>query len=217
MSASKTSRLQTNMANLSVSTSSSQRPNASNPTSKKTQAPVIESWDEEEDDDEDDNDHAMSSSDTETETGGINTPPTGSKIRHKRNPSDYPDAPPPTPSAMSPVVSSNEFAKGKNARSTMIDSASDVSYHPSYDFRNTGSSGLTSEDHEQKRPEKSTAVASRLIAAGLGVKAPKRTEEQKEYEKAVRAQERKKKEKEIADRKKAELDRERAKEAMWEG
>lgn len=68
----------------------------------------------------------------------------------------------------------------------------------------------------EKRPEKSTAVASRLIAAGLGVRAPKRTEEQKEYDRAVRAQERKRKEREIQEEKKRKEEAERAKVAIWE-
>jgi len=59
-------------------------------------------------------------------------------------------------------------------------------------------------------------VASRLIAAGLGVKAPKKTEEQRLYEKSIREQERRKKEREIQERKKEEEQRERAKAAVWE-
>lgn len=55
-----------------------------------------------------------------------------------------------------------------------------------------------------------------MIAAGLGVRAPKRTEEQKEYEKSVRAQERRKKEREIEERNQAKRDAERAKAAIWE-
>ena len=67
-----------------------------------------------------------------------------------------------------------------------------------------------------KRPEKSTAVASRLIAAGLGVKAPRRTEEQREYDRAVREQERKRKEREIEERNREKERVERAKAAVWE-
>ena len=63
-----------------------------------------------------------------------------------------------------------------------------------------------------KRPEKSAAAASRLIAGALGVRAPKMTQEQREYEKAVREKERRRREEE----------KERAKEeerkiaAVWE-
>lgn len=63
-----------------------------------------------------------------------------------------------------------------------------------------------------KRPEKSAAAASRLIAGALGVRAPKMTQEQREYERAVREKERKRREEE----------KERAKEeerkiaAVWE-
>ncbi len=63
-----------------------------------------------------------------------------------------------------------------------------------------------------KRPEKSAAAASRLIAGALGVRAPKMTPEQREYERAVREKERRRREEE----------KERAKEeerkiaAVWE-
>ena len=36
-----------------------------------------------------------------------------------------------------------------------------------------------------KRPEKTTAVAGRMIAAGLGVRAPMRTDEVREFDKAM--------------------------------
>ncbi|KAF2221144.1 hypothetical protein BDZ85DRAFT_266356 [Elsinoe ampelina] len=67
-----------------------------------------------------------------------------------------------------------------------------------------------------KRPEKSTAVASRLIAAGLGVKAPRRTEEQREYDKAMRAQEAKKREREREEERRRKEESERAKRAIWD-
>ncbi|KAF4547494.1 Hypothetical protein D9617_41g062450 [Elsinoe fawcettii] len=67
-----------------------------------------------------------------------------------------------------------------------------------------------------KRPEKSTAVASRLIAAGLGVKAPRRTEEQREYDKAIRAQEAKRREREREEEKRRKEESERAKKAIWD-
>ena len=39
------------------------------------------------------------------------------------------------------------------------------------------------------RPEKTDAVAKRMIAGALGVKAPKKTEEQKAYDKAIKEKE----------------------------
>lgn len=54
----------------------------------------------------------------------------------------------------------------------------------------------------EKRPEKTTATANRLIAGALGIKAPKKTEEQKQYEKATKEAEirRKAREKEAKER-----------------
>ncbi|RHZ43732.1 uncharacterized protein CDV56_102063 [Aspergillus thermomutatus] len=67
-----------------------------------------------------------------------------------------------------------------------------------------------------RRPEKQTAVAGRLIAGALGIRAPKRTEEQRAYDRAVKEQEirrRNREREEEAKRKEAE---ERAKAAIWD-
>jgi hypothetical protein len=109
---------------------------------------------------------------------------------------DYPAAPPPTP--ISPTYSSSRdtfispYGYG-------IDGASDV---------RTERSGL--------RPEKTDAIAKRMIAGALGVRAPKKTEEQKAYDRAVKEKEIKRRnaEKEAAARAKEEADR--AKAAVWE-
>jgi len=66
------------------------------------------------------------------------------------------------------------------------------------------------------RPEKTTASAARMIAGALGVKAPKRTEEQRQYDKAVREKEMKRKEREKEEKKQEEAQRERAKAAIWD-
>ena len=69
---------------------------------------------------------------------------------------------------------------------------------------------------EGRRPEKSTATASRMIAAGLGVKAPKKTEEQRAYDRVAKEQElkRRNREKEAVTKEKEEA--ERAKNAVWD-
>ncbi|KAG6041015.1 hypothetical protein E4U41_006210 [Claviceps citrina] len=67
-----------------------------------------------------------------------------------------------------------------------------------------------------KRPEKTDAVARRLIAAGLGLKAPKQTEEQKAYQKSVREQEKKKREQEKEEEQRRRAESEMAKAAVWE-
>ena len=70
---------------------------------------------------------------------------------------------------------------------------------------------------ERRRPEKSTAVASRLIAGALGVKAPKKTEEQRAYERSVKEQEIRRRNREKEQREKERLDGEKAKASVWDG
>lgn len=72
-------------------------------------------------------------------------------------------------------------------------------------------------EEERRRPEKSTAVAGRLIAGALGVKAPKKTEEQRAYDRAVKEQEIKRKNREKAAKEKEKEEAERAKSAVWDG
>ena len=55
-----------------------------------------------------------------------------------------------------------------------------------------------------------------MIAAGLGVRQPKKTEESKAYEKAVREKERKKREVEKVQAKERVEEVERAKRGVWE-
>lgn len=76
----------------------------------------------------------------------------------------------------------------------------------------TPSSSASSE----RRPEKTNAVAHRLIAGALGVKVPRRTEEQRAYDKAMREQEKRKRDKEREAKKKAEEDAAKAKAAIWD-
>ncbi|KAM0250472.1 hypothetical protein ACHAP5_002271 [Fusarium lateritium] len=67
-----------------------------------------------------------------------------------------------------------------------------------------------------RRPEKTDAVARRMIAAGLGLKAPKQTEEQRAYQKSVREQEKKKRELEKEEEKKRQAEVEKAKASVWD-
>ena len=68
----------------------------------------------------------------------------------------------------------------------------------------------------EKRPEKTDAVARRMIVAGLGLKAPKLTEEQKAYQRSVREQEKKKREQEKELEKKRKEEAEQAKASVWD-
>lgn len=66
------------------------------------------------------------------------------------------------------------------------------------------------------RPEKTTATAARIIAGALGVKAPKRTDEQRQYDKAAREKELKRRQREKEELERTKRDREAAIRAAWE-
>lgn len=55
-----------------------------------------------------------------------------------------------------------------------------------------------------------------MIAGALGIRAPKKTEEERAYEKAVREGERKRREREKVEKVREEEERERAKRSVWE-
>ncbi|KAL5117915.1 hypothetical protein ACEQ8H_004234 [Pleosporales sp. CAS-2024a] len=67
-----------------------------------------------------------------------------------------------------------------------------------------------------KRPEKTTAVAGRLIAGALGVRAPKRSEEEREFDRVVKDKERRKRTEEKARLKREDEERENRKKAIWD-
>ncbi|MCJ1468051.1 hypothetical protein MMC07_006677 [Pseudocyphellaria aurata] len=76
-----------------------------------------------------------------------------------------------------------------------------------------GSAGYSQQTPpSQVRPEKQTAVAGRMIAGALGVRAPLKSEESKRYERVLRE----KVGKERKEKKREEEERERAKQAVWD-
>ena len=81
------------------------------------------------------------------------------------------------------------------------------------DFVVTGGSGGA---REVKRPEKTDAVARRMIASALGVKVPRLTEEQKQYDQAMREKERRRRAEEKERLKREEEEALKAKQAVWE-
>lgn len=86
-----------------------------------------------------------------------------------------------------------------------------------WDAQSSGpSSGLASPDEERRRPEKTDAVARRMIAGALGIKAPRMTEEQRAYDRSVKEKERKRREQEKAAERQRELEAEKAKASMWD-
>ena len=108
---------------------------------------------------------------------------------------DYPAAPPPTP--ISPTVSSD----------------GSVFFAESW---NQSPNSISSSPRGERRPEKTDIVAKRLIAGALGVRAPKKTEEQKAYDRAVKEKETKRRNAERDARARAEEEAARAKAAAWE-
>lgn len=67
-----------------------------------------------------------------------------------------------------------------------------------------------------RRPEKQTAVAGRLIAGALGIRAPKRTEEQRAYDRSVKEQEIRRRNREREEQAKAKAEEEKLKAAVWD-
>lgn len=109
---------------------------------------------------------------------------------------DYPAAPPPTP--ITPSILSertNLFTESWNSS-------------PARDPSGNGQS--------DRRPEKTDAVAKRMIAAGLGLRAPKKTEEQKAYDKAVKEKELKRIQAEKEAKARQEEEVAKAKAAIWD-
>lgn len=66
------------------------------------------------------------------------------------------------------------------------------------------------------RPEKQTAVAGRLIAGALGIRNPKRSDEQKAYDRAMKEKEVKRRNREREAELKANAEAQRAKAAVWD-
>ncbi|EAU38922.1 predicted protein [Aspergillus terreus NIH2624] len=86
-------------------------------------------------------------------------------------------------------------------------------------YTNSGSTSRASDSRSptpSRRPEKQTAVAGRMIAGALGLRAPKRTEEQRAYDRAVKEQEIKRRNREREEAAKAKEAEEQAKAAVWD-
>lgn len=81
----------------------------------------------------------------------------------------------------------------------------------------SASSASVDADGPSKRPEKTDAVARRMIAGALGLRAPRATEEQKAYERAVREQEKKRRDAEKEEERRREEEAERKRREIWEG
>ncbi|KAF2771772.1 hypothetical protein EJ03DRAFT_24978 [Teratosphaeria nubilosa] len=123
--------------------------------------------------------------------------------------SDYPEPPPPTPASPS-------FSSGKTSRGSPYRTYPPYGLDGSLDESDGPQPFYVSRDGHESRPEKSTAVASRLIAAGIGQKAPRRTEDQRKYDQAVKVQEKRRRDQAKAEEERQKLEKERAKKAIWD-
>ena len=136
-----------------------------------------------------------SGSDTETESSSAPLPPLSTTATTDELP---PQPPPPTPASPTPF----DFPDNTPYGAGRVRGDSGVS---------AGESG-----RQDKRPEKTTAVAGRMIAGALGVRAPKRSEEEREYDRAMREKERKRRAEEKERERRENEDREARKKAVWD-
>lgn len=134
--------------------------------------------------------------DEDNETGDTVIEAPGPSLKQITS-NDGPAPPPPTP--ISPQ--NNE---GFMSRKWETDSG-----------RPTARYGQADQSSVEKRPEKSTATANRMIAGALGIKAPKKTEEQKQYDKATREAEIKRRAREKEAKEQERLADEQAKADIW--
>lgn len=158
----------------------------------KKKATVADSWEDELSDDEED------ASTTETEMENDTKAKLKSSLAATK--SEGPLAPPSTPSTH---YDRGDYGLPQWSRAPSTNTPSPLA-----------SGG--DRDVARARPEKQTAVASRLIAGALGIRAPKRTEEQRAYDRAVKEKEIKRRNKEKEEAAKARQEEERAKAAVWD-
>ncbi|KAI2635220.1 hypothetical protein GGS21DRAFT_100168 [Xylaria nigripes] len=180
------------MKKLSLNSSTSPTTSSSSkPRSKPKKQAVADSWEDEE----------SSTSDAEASIRAAfpnnNTTSTTTK--------NGVAAPPPTPMASSYGTHAPSDADAANNAPWLAASSTGGGY--SY----RGGQG----DEVARRPEKTDAVARRMIASALGVRAPRPTDEQRAYDRAVRDKERKKREEEREAVRRREEEAEKAKAAIW--
>ncbi|KAJ9644558.1 hypothetical protein H2199_003521 [Coniosporium tulheliwenetii] len=123
-------------------------------------------------------------------------------------PSEGPLAPPPTPASPTSGFTYDL------PYSSLIPTSS-ISSSRSKGTSPEGGSGASTPP-SSRRPDKTTAVAGRLIAGALGVKAPRRTEEEREYDRVMRGKEKERREREREERGRRAEEEERARRKVWE-
>lgn len=164
----------------------------------KAKKPVADSWEDEDVSDEEDEDDQAT--DKEAEEAGTSTPSSLAT----------PAVPPPTPASPLGYDSPHEWASLGSQSHSQSHSQSQ-SQSPMATSASGSGAGTPA-----KRPEKTDAVARRMIAAGLGLKAPRQTEEQRAYQRSVREQEKKRRDAERAEEERQKELAEKAKAAVWD-
>ncbi|KAL4916218.1 hypothetical protein BDW62DRAFT_186663, partial [Aspergillus aurantiobrunneus] len=185
--------------------------NTAIPAKKKKVPVVADSWEDEI------NDSSSPSSDRDTEAvGELDLGPTSSNNVTEPNSlgtspavAEGPLDPPPTP--ISPQTSQPWVAAASGGYGPTSGSAASRSRSTS-----ASTSATAPARDPGRRPEKQTAVAGRLIAGALGIRAPKRTEEQRAYDRAVKEREIRRRNKEKEDAARLKEQEEKAKAAIWD-
>lgn len=175
-------------------------------SSKKPKEPVADSWEDEDASDDEAETAAAEEEeeedqDKDVDAEGMSTPSSLAT----------PAVPPPTPASPLGYESPHEWAS--LASQSQSQSQSPMATTTSASGTGSGSGSGTP---PARRPEKTDAVARRLIAAGLGIKAPRQTDEQRAYQRSVREQEKKKREEAKAEEERSRAETEKAKMAVWE-
>ncbi|KAF5870199.1 putative ubiquitin-like protein smt3 protein [Botrytis fragariae] len=193
--------LSNTLSNLTINPSST----PSKPFSRaKKSISLADSWEDE----------ASSGSDTETETDTTQPPSTENTLSPTS--SSFPSAPPPTP--ISPPPPSEHFPPPPSSSSSKnpINSSSAQEFENPYGYPGPSSSSPNSARGPERRQEKTDAVARRLIAGALGVRAPKKTEEQREYERVQKEKEMKRRKEEREEEEKRRQEAEKIKKGVWD-
>ncbi|CBX94014.1 hypothetical protein IAQ61_003888 [Plenodomus lingam] len=186
------------------------------PLHKPKSKPVADSWDEED----------LSGSDTETEENAgpaqplsstsTNTTTTTATTTSTTATAPSTDSPTSPISILSSINSPPNPPPPTPASPTPFDGFPDNSPYRSGAAFGSGPGGAVGRSASEKRPEKTTAVAGRLIAGALGVRAPRRTDEEREFDRVVREKERRRRVEEKERESREAEERERRKKAVWE-
>ena len=179
---------------------------------KKKKQPVLDSWEDASSESESELPTPLTST-TNTSTGA-GTPTDAQGSSRPPAPHSGFHAPPPTPAS----PSYGGAASGAEGSMPWARSQQQSPLGPVAESSSGGGGGGDRDDDddaERKRPEKTDAVARRMIAGALGMRAPRPTEEQRAYDRAVREKERRRRDEEReAERRKQEAD-DKARAAIW--